>query len=156
MKMNQNLIAKIQSILEEKKQLQSENFVLRKRLVLGDGEKKTNIEFEDINGVKFVSKVLDGVPSKDLRGIVDEQKSRIKTGVIVITSTIDKKISIIVGVTEDLIGKFSSISLVKIIAEQTGGKGGGGRPDMAQAGGVDKNKIDKAIESVRDYIRNCV
>ena len=108
---------------------------------------------EDINGVKLMARVLDGVPAKDLRTLMDEAKSSLGSGVAVFVAVNDGKAAVATGVTKDLMDRISAVELVKVAAEAVGGKGGGGRPDMAQAGGPDGDKADAALEAVRAVLR---
>ncbi|NDF12523.1 MAG: alanine--tRNA ligase [Proteobacteria bacterium] len=107
---------------------------------------------ETIGNVKFYGRHLDGVPGKDLRGLVDAFKKEAKSGVVAIVATSEGKASVVVGVTDDLTAKLSAVELVKKGSEALGGKGGGGRPDFAQAGGPDATKADEAISSIRQSI----
>ncbi|MCB0015346.1 MAG: hypothetical protein KDE34_25690, partial [Anaerolineales bacterium] len=103
-----------------------------------------------IGGVSFQGQVLDGIPAKDLKGLVDEAKARIGSGVVAMVSrTDDGKAAVVVGVTDDLAGRVSAVDLVREASSAVGGKGGGGRPDMAQAGGPDGEKADEALAAVR-------
>ena len=89
----------------------------------------------DVNGTEFMARCLQGLPAKQLRGLVDEGKSQIGSGVVVFVGIDGDKAGIAVGVTDDLTDKFNAVELVQAGSEALGGKGGGGRPDMAQAGG---------------------
>ena len=102
-----------------------------------------------MNGIKFSSNRLEGFDPKDLRGLVDEYKSKMGTGVAVVVTTVEGRASIAVGVTDDLTGRFSAVDLVRAGVEALGGKGGGGRPDMAQGGGPDGAKAEEAIAAVK-------
>lgn len=114
--------------------------------------KKLLSETEEINGVNFLGHVADGLPGKELRNFVDEFKSTVKSGIVVIIATSEDKASIAVGVTDDLTDKYNAVELVKIGAEALGGKGGGGRPDMAQAGGPDASKANDAVNIIKKAI----
>ena len=96
--------------------------------------------------------VLTDLPSKELRNIVDQGKKEIKSGIIMACCIYEGKIGVAIGVTEKLISKFDAVKLVKDAAEILGGKGGGGRKDFAQAGGVNKDKINEAFEALRKKI----
>ena len=101
-----------------------------------------------IAGVKFIGKVLDGFPPKDLKPMADDLKSKIGSGVVALVATNDGKASIVVGVTNDLCGNISAVDLVRAGSEALGGKGGGGRPDMAQAGGPDASQAANGISAI--------
>ena len=96
--------------------------------------------------------ILNDFPPKELRSVIDQGKKDIKKGIIVSISTFEEKVGIAVGVTNDLISKYDAVKLVKIASEILGGKGGGGRKDFAQAGGINKDKIEKAFKSITDKI----
>jgi alanyl-tRNA synthetase len=93
--------------------------------------------------------VLDGVSPKDLKGIADEMKRELGSGVVALVATGEGKAAIVVGVTDDLTGEHSAVDLVRAGSAALGGKGGGGRPDMAQAGGPDATKASDAIDAVK-------
>ncbi len=113
---------------------------------------KNIISDKTINNVKVrFQKVID-LPPKDLRKLVDSGKKELTEGVIVIFAIKDEKIGLAIGVTENLTKKYDAVKLVKIGSEVIGGKGGGGRPDFAQAGGIDSSKIDNAIEQIKSLI----
>src|SRR5690606_7381939 len=98
--------------------------------------------------IKFAGKVLEGFPPGDLKPMADDLKAKIGSGVIALVATNDGKASIVVGVTEDLIAKYNAVDLVKIGSAALGGKGGGGRPDMAQAGGPDAGGANDAVQAI--------
>ena len=107
-------------------------------------------EGELVNGTRFVGRVVEGVPAKELRGLVDEEKKRTGSGVVaLLLKSEDGKGSVAIGVTDDLTGKYSAAELVKLATQALGGQGGGGRPDMAQGGGPDGSKSAEAIAAVR-------
>ena len=107
---------------------------------------------QDINGTKVLIAALEGADSKNLRTMVDDIKNQMGSGVILLANVNDDKIGLIAGVTKDLIGKVKAGDLVKMVAEQVGGKGGG-RPDMAQAGGTDVAALpEAAIQSVQPWL----
>lgn len=108
---------------------------------------------EEVNGTKFIGRAIEGLPAKDLRGLVDRAKTQMGSGVAAMIALADDgKAGVCVGVTDDLQGKFSAVDLVRAAAEALGGSGGGGRPDMAQAGGPDGSKADEALAAVRRRI----
>ncbi|MDE1992419.1 MAG: alanine--tRNA ligase, partial [Rhizobiaceae bacterium] len=103
----------------------------------------------EVNGVKFLGKSITGVEPKDLKGLADEGKTSLGSGVVTLIGVSDDgKASAVVAVTDDLVGRFSAVDLVRVASAALGGKGGGGRPDMAQAGGPDGAKADEALEAV--------
>ncbi|MCB1387391.1 MAG: alanine--tRNA ligase, partial [Nitratireductor sp.] len=145
----QDAVARVAALVEERKRLERELAEARKKLALGGGA-GGGAAAEEIGGVNFLGQVLDGIAAKDLKGLVDEAKARIGSGVIAMASVSeDGKAAVVVGVTDDLTGKVSAVDLVRAASEAVGGKGGGGRPDMAQAGGPDGAKADQALAAVK-------
>ena len=108
---------------------------------------------EEINGVKLLARVAEGVGGKELRTLVDEAKAQIGSGIVAFVGVDDGKASAAVGVTKDLTDKYSAVDLVKAASEALGGKGGGGRPDMAMAGGPDGSKAEAALDAVRALLK---
>ena len=102
-----------------------------------------------INGTAFFRLRVSGLPNNDLKALADEGKAKVKSGVVAIANTApDGKAGLVVGVTDDLTGRFNAVDLVKAGAEALGGKGGGGRPDLAQAGGPDGARAEDALEAI--------
>ena len=145
-----DVATRINALLDERKSLQSEVADLRKKVAMGGSAAAEGPE--TVNGINFVGRVLEGVPAKDLRGVIDEQKTAIGSGVIVLISDAGGKAAISAGVTDDLTDKISAVDLVKAAAEALGGKGGGGRPDMAQAGGPSAENAEAAIGAVKSIL----
>ncbi len=139
---------RVKSLSEEKRKLEKQVAELRRQLATGGGGESAGPDVKDIAGVKFTAKVLDGFPAKDLKPMADDLKKKLGSGVIALVATNEGKASLVVGVTEDLTGKISAVDLVKIGAEALGGKGGGGRPDMAQAGGPDAAAANDAVQAI--------
>ena len=107
-----------------------------------------NGKIVNINGVKFYHDILEGIDGKNLRSLIDECKKDLGSGIICLISRDDKKATIAVGVTADLVEIFDSVQLVRIASEEMSGKGGGGRPDMALSGGSEPNKAEEAIKAL--------
>ncbi|KEO51743.1 alanine--tRNA ligase [Thioclava pacifica] len=147
----QDVLARLQAILDERKTLANEVAQLRRELAMGGGA-SGGPEVIEINGMKFVPQVVSGVTGKDLPGIVDELKEKIGSGVILVVADAGGKAAVAAGVTKDLTDKVSAVDLVKAAAQALGGKGGGGRPDMAQAGGADPSKADEAVAAVKTVL----
>ncbi|MGH1402707.1 MAG: alanine--tRNA ligase [Alphaproteobacteria bacterium] len=140
---------RVKSLMDEKKKLEKEVADLRKAVALGGGAGgSANDDIKEINGVKFTGRVLDGFPAKDLKPMADDLKAQLGSGVIVLVATNDGKASIVVGVTDDLTPDISAVDLVRVGSEALGGKGGGGRPDMAQAGGPNANDAQSAVDAI--------
>ena len=106
-------------------------------------------DVRDIGSVKFLGRAVTGIAPKDLKGLVDDGKATVGSGVVAIVAVSeDDKAGIVVGVTDDLTGRFNAVDLVRRGAEALGGKGGGGRPDMAQGGGPDATKAPEALKAI--------
>lgn len=148
-----DLISRIEILAADKKKLEQEVSNLRKTIATGGaGESGANDDVRDIGGVKFVAKVLPDFPAKELKPMADDLKEKLGSGVITLIATNDGKASIVVGVTSDLTEKIDAVDLVRIGAEALGGKGGGGRPDMAQAGGPNSDAADDAVSAIEGRI----
>ena len=143
------LAGRVKALSDEKKKLENEVANLRKQLATGGAGGGSNDDIKDIGGVKFIAKVLPGIPAKDLKGMADELKKKLGSGVVALIATDEDKASIVVAVTEDLTDKINAVDLVKAGAEALGGKGGGGRPDMAQAGGPNGSAANDALEKIQ-------
>ena len=144
--------ARIASLLEERKKLERDLSDARKKLAMGGGASAGDGAaggVREAGGVKLLARAVEGVETKDLKSLVDEGKKQIGSGVVAIVGvTDDGKAGIVVGVTADLTSRFSAVELVRKGSEVLGGKGGGGRPDMAQAGGPDGAKADAALSAI--------
>ena len=148
---SENVIDRVKSLLDERKLLQSEIIDLRKAVAMGSNGEAQNVI--KVNNFNFYVQTFDDLPSKDLRSLVDEHKNRLGSAVILLISGAGGKAAISVGVTSDLVDKVNAVDLVKIAAIELGGKGGGGRPDMAQAGGNDMSNAKKAISLIEKYLK---
>jgi alanyl-tRNA synthetase len=147
--------ARIAALLDERKRLEKELADAKKALALGGGGAGADADAhtdEDVGGVAFSGQVLEGLSPKDLRPLLDETKARLGSGIAAIVAVNDGKASIAAAVTDDLTGRFSAVDLVRAGVEALGGKGGGGRPDMAQGGGPDGSKGAEAIAAVKQVI----
>ncbi len=142
-----DLPERIKSLQDQNRKLEQELSNLRRQMATGGGASSAS-EFKDIGGVKFAGKVLEGFPAKDLKPMVDDLKKKLGSGIVTLIATDDGKASIVVGVTDDLTGKYSAVDLVKTGVEILGGKGGGGRPDMAQGGGPDATAANDAVSAI--------
>ncbi|HKT86771.1 MAG TPA: alanine--tRNA ligase [Novosphingobium sp.] len=142
--------ARVAALLDERRKLERELAEAKKALALGGGGAAANGPAdEEVNGVRFSGQVLDGLDPRELRGLLDQAKQRLGSGVAAIVAVNDGKASIAVAVTDDLTGKVSAVDLVRKGVETLGGKGGGGRPDMAQGGGPDGAKGTEAVAAVK-------
>ena len=136
---------RIAALLEDRKKLQAQVGELQKKLATGGGAAAA----EEVNGVMLSARNLGEVPAKDLKGLADAIGKQQGSGVVALVSTAEGKASIVVAVSADLTGRISAVDLVRAAAAAVGGKGGGGRPDLAQAGGPDGDKADEALAAVR-------
>jgi alanyl-tRNA synthetase len=147
----EDLPARVSKLLEERKNLDRELAEAKKQLALagsnGGGDDSIS-QVRDVNGVSFMARCLDGLPAKELRGLVDDGKKQIGSGVVVFIGVDNGKAGIAVGVTDDLTSRFNAVDLVKAGSAALGGQGGGGRPDMAQAGGPETQNGAQAIADI--------
>lgn len=141
-----NVPTRVAALLEERKNMEREIADLRKKLATGGGGAVSDIK--EVAGIKYMGKVLDGIPGKDLKSMVDEMKNQIGSGICAAISVNDGKASLVVGVTDDLTDNKSAVDLVRAGSAAVGGKGGGGRADMAQAGGPDGSKAQEALDAI--------
>ncbi len=146
----EDMPARIAALLDERKKLERELSEARKKLAMGGGGKaEAAQEVREVNGVKLIARAISGISPKELPSLIDEAKKQIGSGVIAIVAVSEEgRAGISVGVTKDLTARFNAVDLVKKGAEALGGKGGGGRPDMAQAGGPDGSKAEAALQAV--------
>jgi alanyl-tRNA synthetase len=142
--------ARLASLLDERKKLERELSDVRKKLAMGGGGAKSADDgVRQVNGVKLIARAVTGIDLKDLRSLADEGKKQVGSGVVAIVGlSADGKAGIVVGVTKDLTSRFNAVDLVRKGAEALGGKGGGGRPDMAQAGGPDGSQAEAALKAI--------
>ena len=144
--------ARVNQLLEEKKKLEAQLFDLKKKFVSNKTADNPN-NFEEVNGVKFVARVLENIPAKELKAFIDEVKAQNpENTVVALFSTTEGKVSVVIGVSENIKDKLPATGLVKTVAPFVGAQGGGGRPDMAQTGGNDGSRLDQAIEALRKAI----
>jgi len=145
--------ARVAVLVEERRKMERELAELRRQVAMGGGAKADGgNEAKDVAGVKFAARVVEGLPAKDLKPMADELKKQVGSGVVVLIASNDGKASIVIGVTDDLTGSLSAVDLVRVGAEALGGKGGGGRPDIAQAGGPDASLAPAAVEAIEKAI----
>ncbi|MGE0407783.1 MAG: DHHA1 domain-containing protein, partial [Amphiplicatus sp.] len=146
---------RLDALLAERKKLERDLAEAKKQLALGGGGNGAAAPAEEaraVGSVRYIGRVLDGVAPKDLRGLIDAAKKKLGSGVVAYVGVNDGKAALAVGVTDDLKERLSAIDLVRAGAEAVGGQGGGGRPDMAQAGGPEGAKAAEAVEAIATAI----
>ena len=139
------LAGRIDALLEERRRLERDLAATRRRMAAGGGG---GLPVREVNGFAYAADILDGVPARELRGMVDEAKKGVGSGVVALVSTLGGKAALIVGVTDDLLGRIDAVELARIGVAELGGRGGGGRPDMAQGGGPDADRAPAAIAAI--------
>jgi alanyl-tRNA synthetase len=140
---------RLAQVLDERRRLERELSEAKKKLAMGGGRAAAADGVRLVGDIKLMARAVEGIDLKDLRSLADEGKRQIGSGVVAIVGvTGEGKAGVVVGVTDDLTGRFSAIDLVRRGAEALGGKGGGGRADMAQAGGPDGSKAEAALKAI--------
>lgn len=145
-------IERLVSLQHDRRQLERQVTELRQKLAVSGGGQATTSAAKQVGSYQLMSRQLTDVPAKDLKPLVDQLKSEIGSGVIVVTSVVDDKVALVIGVTADLTDRVDAVHLVKIGAEALGGKGGGGRADMAQAGGNDPAAVLQALKAIEQSL----
>jgi alanyl-tRNA synthetase len=144
--------ARVAALIEDRRRLERELAEAKKALAMGGGGRAEAAGPEQVGGHGFLGQVLDGMDPKALRGLVDDAKKRVGSGVVAIVAVNEGRATVAVGVTDDLVGERSAVDLVRKAVEAVGGQGGGGRPDMAQGGGPDGAKAAEALEVVKSAL----
>jgi alanyl-tRNA synthetase len=140
---------RVSALVDERKRLERDLTDAKKKLAMGGGKADGADVLRTVGDVRLMARAVEGIDLKDLRSLADEGKKTVGSGVVAIVGvTDDGKAGIVVGVTADLVPRFNAVELVRKGAEALGGKGGGGRPDMAQAGGPDGSKAEAALAAV--------
>ena len=137
--------ARVTALIEDRKRLERTVSELQRKLATGGGAP----DLEDIGGIQLAARNVGEVAGKELKGLVDAIAQQVGSGIVALVSTADGKASIAVGVSPDLVKRVSAIDLVRAASAAVGGKGGGGRPEMAQAGGPDPTRADDALDAIR-------
>lgn len=153
----EDLVERLKTLVDERKQLERQLADAKKQIALGGGASNGAAAQADavrsVGSVKLLARSVQGLNPKDLRGLIDDGKKQVGSGVVAIVGvTEDGKAGLAVGVTDDLVKTWSAVDLVKVGAEALGGKGGGGRPDMAQAGGPDGSKAGDALAAIEAHL----
>ena len=146
----EDMPARLAQVMDERRKLERELSDAKKKLAMGGGGKADSADGVRVVGdVKLMARTVTGIEIKDLKSLADEGKRQLGSGIVALVATSeDGKASIVVGVTADLVGRYSAVDLVRRASEALGGKGGGGKPDMAQAGGPDGSKAEAALAAV--------
>jgi alanyl-tRNA synthetase len=141
--------ARVATLLDDRKQLERELSEARRKLAMGGGTRSGDDGVRQVGNVKLLARAVSGIEIKDLKSLADDGKKQVGSGVVAIVGiTGEGKAGLVVGVTADLVARFNAVDLVRRGAEALGGKGGGGRPDMAQAGGPDGGKAEAALDAI--------
>jgi alanyl-tRNA synthetase len=143
------VIQRLAAIIDERRKLERQLADAKRELALGGGGPAAAPAVREVGNVKLIARVVQGVAPKDLRGLVDDGKRQLGSGIVAIVGVGEEgKAGLVVGVTADLTARYDAVELVKVGAEILGGKGGGGRPDLAQAGGPDGARADQALQAI--------
>jgi alanyl-tRNA synthetase len=146
--------ARIAALLDERKKLERERSDARKKLAMGGGASGNGAAgVREVGSVKLMARAVEGIEMKDLKSLADDGKKQLGSGVVAIVGVSDDgKAGVVVGVTQDLTSRYNAVELVRVASLALGGKGGGGRPDMAQAGGPDGSKAEAALKAIEDAV----
>jgi alanyl-tRNA synthetase len=150
---------RVAALLDERKRVERELSEAKKKLAMGGGGKSADGDdgVENIAGVKVMAKTMSGVEAKDLRGLADEGKKKLGSGIVIlVASDPEGKAALVVGVTGDLTGANNAVQLVQAGVAELGGKGGGGRPDMAQGGGPNGSAASAALAAIKKLVKPVV
>ncbi len=145
--------AKQAELISRTRALENEVAQLRRELAMAGGGGASGPEVREIGGVKLIAQALSGVTGKDLPALIDEHKARLGSGAVLLIADTGGKAAVAAGVTEDMTGTVSAVDIVRAAVVELGGKGGGGRPDMAQGGGADATRADAAIAAVETLLK---
>ena len=143
------LVGRVTALSDERRRLDRQVTDLQRKLATGSGN---GAAIEEVNGVRLAARNLGEIPARELKSLADEIGRQLGSGVVALVSTAEGKASIVVGVSPDLTDRFSAVDLVRAASAAVGGKGGGGRPDLAQAGGPDGTRADAALGAVREAL----
>ncbi|MEE8332924.1 MAG: DHHA1 domain-containing protein, partial [Alphaproteobacteria bacterium] len=148
------LPARINALMDDRRRLETELSETRRKLATGGGGEGGGQK--DIGGIAFAGRAVVDVPARELKSLADDLKQQVGSGVVAVCAATDGKASLVVGVTDDLTDRVSAVDLVRVGSAALGGKGGGGRPDMAQAGGPDATKTDAALAAIEKALAAAV
>jgi alanyl-tRNA synthetase len=142
--------ARVRALMDERRALQNEVAQLKRQIAMGGGAAEDAPQ--DVGGIKLIARVMQGVGGKDLPALIDAMKDKMGSGVVVLVADTGAKPAVAAGVTADLTDRISAVDLVRAAVTELGGKGGGGRPDMAQGGGADIAGAEAALKAATDHI----
>ena len=151
--------SRVAALLDERKRVERELAEAKKKLAMGGGGKSADGDdgVESIEGVKVMAKTLSGVDAKDLRSLADEGKKKLGSGIVILVANDPEgKAALVVGVTGDLTSANNAVQMVQAGVAELGGKGGGGRPDMAQGGGPNGNAAPAALAAIKKLVKPAV
>ena len=150
----EELVDRLKALMEEKKLLEKQLADAKKQMAMGGGSAASDgPAIIEVGGVKFLKLSVSGVEMKDLKAMADDGRAKVGSGIVAIANnSADGKLGIVVAVTSDLTAKVNAVDLVRAGSEAVGGKGGGGRPDMAQAGGPDGSKSQAALDAIQAHL----
>ena len=150
----QDVLSRIDVLLDERKKMERELADAKRQLAMGGGSSGAGGDITEVNGIKILTRILQGVAVNDLKPLADEGKKQLGSGIVILISkSEDGKGSVVVGVTPDRTTANNAVTLVQAASGAMGGKGGGGRPEMAQAGGPDGSKAEAAIAAIKALVK---
>jgi alanyl-tRNA synthetase len=144
---------RVNVLMDERRSLTNEVAELRRKLAISGEGSREIVKAENINGISFFAQVYSGISGKELPSLIDEHKDRLKSGIILLITESDNRVAVAVGVSSDLTGKISAVDIVRSAVLKLGGKGGGGRSDLAQGGGTDILGANAAITAVKSLLK---
>ena len=148
-----DIVTQVGNLINERKELAADVQRLGSELAIERNRTRAaDTNYEEINGFKFSAQVLDSVSAKQLPALIDDRKSQMRSGIVVLISDLGDKAPVAVGVTDDLVSKVSAVDIIKVALPHIGGRGGGGRPDFARGGGTDPKSGQISIKAVRQYL----
>ena len=144
---------RVRALLDERRALANEVAQLRRELAMSGGGDAGAAAPREVNGIKFIAQVVNGVTGKDLPALIDEHKAKFGSGAVLLIADADGKAAVAAGVTADLAATISAVDIVKTVVAELGGKGGGGRPEMAQGGAKDVANAEAAIAAAENVLK---
>ena len=144
---------RVRALLDERRALANEVAQLRRELAMSGGGDASAAAPREVNGIKFIAQVVNGVTGKDLPALIDEHKAKLGSGAVLLIADADGKAAVAAGVTADLAATISAVDIVKTVVAELGGKGGGGRPEMAQGGAKDVANAEAAIAAAENILK---